>query len=572
MAEVKGEYIAVNELKASAKDVKKMMFEGQSIRIAWAEGKRVWDVWETILSASNFSVPSTATTLTKTLLNLQSYGTDRLGVQHDMEYTISPTSISANTSTSSRTQSVTIKQTKTDKSIIVTATQAGRVAQSITYGTPSVTSTYISTVSASGNVTRYLTVYWSQTKTTNYNNGTTSSTTVTGSSTATVTSGSSQNNSGAYISGGGVYVPSAGTNYFSSTHDVYYISGYEYYANNVRGTGSGVYVRREKNTYTTGTNYDVSCGSANVSSIANVGGSFTFTATCRSRTVYFYDSGSDGYGSWTNETASVTYSNGVSSVSSTSFSGTANITAYVSENFGSARSPRVTISAFGRTDYTQVSQAAVSYTFNSVTVGTISASGGTCKVYLNSFTNNTGAKPTCSISGISGASITAVNVLTSYTAGNIEVVLYVPSNSNTSTRTLTLKATHPETNETLTIPITQAASAVTSKISLSKNSYFTRSGNTFTFYGTIDITSTTNKSVSGTWYYQPVDSDGMMLGAGVEDSKGTFTFQTGTGTKTVSYVGGAFTSTAWQAADFAGFHVEFRSSANYFYEVITNIR
>ena len=69
MAEVKGEYIAVNELKASAKDAKKMMFEGQNIRIAWAEGKRVWDVWETILSASNFSVPATATTLTKTLLN-----------------------------------------------------------------------------------------------------------------------------------------------------------------------------------------------------------------------------------------------------------------------------------------------------------------------------------------------------------------------------------------------------------------------------------------------------------------------------------------------------------------------
>ena len=52
MAEVKGEYIAVNELKASAK---KMMFEGQHTH-SGQEGKRVWDVWETILSASNFSV------------------------------------------------------------------------------------------------------------------------------------------------------------------------------------------------------------------------------------------------------------------------------------------------------------------------------------------------------------------------------------------------------------------------------------------------------------------------------------------------------------------------------------
>ena len=86
----------------------------------------------------------------KGTLELAELRTDRLGVQHEMEYTISPTSISANTSTSSRTQSVTIKQTKTDKSISVTATQAGNV-QTTTYENFRITSfTYSSDVSAGG--------------------------------------------------------------------------------------------------------------------------------------------------------------------------------------------------------------------------------------------------------------------------------------------------------------------------------------------------------------------------------------------------------------------------------------
>ena len=568
MAEAKGEYIAVNELKGTtssttAKDAVSVSYGSNKVRIAWAEGKRVWDVWETMLSANNFSIGSSATTITESLFGLQSYGTDRLGAKHQMtgseHIEFSPSSITANTSTSSRTQSVVITQKKSGKSITVTATQAGRVAQSTTYGTPSVTSTSISTVAASGG-TRSLTVYWSQTKTTTYDNGTTSSTTETGSSTATVTSGSAQNSSGAYISGGSVVVPSAGTNYFSSTHNVFYISGYEYYANGVRGTGSGVYVQRNKNTYTTGTNYNVSCGSANVSSIANVGGSFTFTAICQTRTVYFYDSGVDGYGDWVNQTASVIYSNGVSSVSHTSFSGSANITAYVSENFGSARSPRVTISYSGQTDYTQVSQEAVSYTFSSVATGEIAQSGGTFKVYLNSFTNQTGAEPTCTVSGITGATITSVKVLTSYTSGNIEVTLNVPSNSSTSTRTLTLKATHPVTGQTLTIPITQKANTAVTRLSIANTSYFQKSGTQYRFVGTIDVETTQSQTISGTWYYVAVDSEGMMIGSVVADTKGVVSFSINSSTKTVSYTGNYVTIEGVTAADFVGIRAELRNS------------
>lgn len=580
MAEAKGEYIAVNELKGTvsttAKDAVSVMYGSNKVRIAWAEGKRVWDVWETMLSANNSSISSSATTITESLFGLQSYGTDRLGVKHQMtgseHIEFSPSSIGANNTTNSRTQNVVITQKKSGKSITVTATQAGRVAQSTTYGTPSVTSTSISTIAASGNVTRYLTVNWSQSKITTYDNGTTSSTTVTGSSTATVTSGSSQNSSGAYISGGGVYVPSAGTNYFSSTHNVFYISGYEYYANGVRGTGSGVYVQRNKNTYTTGTNYNVSCGSANVSSIANVGGSFTFTAVCQSRTVYYYDSGVDDYGSWTNLTGSVTYSDGVSSVSHTSFSGEANITAYVSENFGSARNPRVTISCSGRTDYTQVSQTAVSYTFSSVATGEIAQSGGTFKVYLNSFTNQTGVEPTCTVSGITGATITSVKVLTSYTAGNIEVTLNVPSNSSTSTRTLTLKATHPVTGQTLTIPITQKANTAVTRLSIAKTSYFQKSGTQYRFVGTIDVETTQSQTISGTWYYVAVDSEGLSIGSVVADTKGVVSFSINSSTKTVSYTGNYVTIEGVTAADFAGIRAELRNSPITLNGVVTTIK
>lgn len=484
MAEVKCEYIAVNELKASAKDAKKMMFEGQNIRIAWAEGKRVWDVWEAKLSASNFSVPSTTTTLTKALLNLKSYGTDKLGAKHDMEYTISPTSISANTSTSSRTQSVTIRQTKTDKSIIVTATQAGRVAQSTTYGTPSVTSTSISTVPASGKVTRYLTVYWSQTKTTTYDNGTTSYTTVTGSSTANITSGSANNSSGAYISGGGVYVPSAGTTYYTSQRTAYTISHFTYTAN---GVNSGtvqrtVYVYQDANTRSIQyKNYSVSLYT-NTTNVGAYNDSVSITAYGSKELHYVYASGSSEYSSTENSSVTLSssygqfYRNG-SYVTSTTVSSGTQVTFMPYENESSSGR---TITVVGKnydsttTSYTlTLAQSAAEYYLEIKGTNTIVSNGGTLNWVIVSTRNGKLCELTKSnISVGSGATIQSFTY-NDVLGDRYNLVLSVSENTNTSAKYITITVEQPN-GETASSIITQAASSgsTTPTITTEIDAYF----------------------------------------------------------------------------------------------------
>lgn len=487
MAEVKGEYIAVNELKASAKDAKEMRFEGQNIRIAWAEGKRVWDVWETILSASNFSVPATATTLTKTLLNLQSYGTDRLGAQHEMEYTISPTSISANTSTSSRTQSITIKQTKTDKSISVTATQAGRVAQSTTYGTPSVTSTSISTVSASGNVTRYLTVYWSQTKTTTYDNGTTSSTTVTGSSTATVISGSANNSSGAYISGGGVYVPSAGTTYYTSQRTAYTISQFNFTAN---GISSGtvyrtVYVYQSANTRTTSyMNYYVGL-TPNTKYVSSINGAITIKVTATKDKYLSYASGSSEYDGVVGTNANLSSSYGTfndSTQTSVTVANGSSATFYAYEN-SSANERNIYVSGVNSesssaiTSLTLIQSAAEVNLKISPESTNIGASGGDVSFVVISTINEklqTLSRSNVSISGSSGCSLTSLTI-NNVLEDRYDMKLYVSSNTTTSKKTFYVDVTQPNSGESVRGTINQEgkqSGGGTSGVDVSIETYF----------------------------------------------------------------------------------------------------
>lgn len=534
----------------------------------------VWDIQDYYLEAYDFNISSSGGSV-KSYIDVESYAEDVEGETYNLGYSVSPTSISKTTSEDDTEHQIKVTQYGSGDYVYVYATQAGRVPTKTTYGTPSVTSTSISTVPASGNVTRYLTVNWSQSVSITYDNGTTSSTTTTGSSVATVTSGSANNSSGAYIDDGGVYVPSAGTSYYTSQRTAYTISKFTFTANNVSsGTISKtIYVYQSANTRSTSTEYRVTCGSSSVSSIPNTGGSFSFTATSESRSKYSYASGSTDYSSWTSASAKVSGSNGVSGLNKTSFTGETTITATVSENFGASRKPRVTVTSSGNSsvsDYTEVSQAAVSYVFDYASTGTIGQDGGVFKVYIMSFTNATAAKPTCSVSGISGASITSVNVLTDYTAGNIEVVLNVPSNSSSSTRTLTLKATHPDSGEVMNIPITQNAYVPTASLSIASSSYFQKSGNQYRFVGTINVQSTQNQTISGTWYYVAVDSEGMMIGNGVEDK--AFSFTTGTGSKTVSYTGNYLTIDGITAAGFAGIRVELRNSPVALNGTVTTIK
>lgn len=308
MATATGTYIAVDELRATLSSTTANYVSeiyatsdtttAQLVKRMWLNDSSnyatiVWDVWNTVLTATIEDMPSAGGDV-EDYLSVSSYGTDAEGGNHTLGYSVSPESISPTTSGSTTTKTVTVTQDGSGESVQLTAYIAGRVAQSTSYGTPSVTSTSISTVAASGNVTRYLTVYWSQTKTVTYDNGTTSSETVTGSSTATVTSGSANNSSGAYISSGGVYVPSAGTTYYTSQRTVYTISGYSFTANGVsRPVSSTVYVYQSANTRSTYyRNYNVSLSSSRTS-VNPASDTATITVTSTKESYYLYSSGSE---------------------------------------------------------------------------------------------------------------------------------------------------------------------------------------------------------------------------------------------------------------------------------------
>lgn len=470
MAEVKSEHIAVNELRALSKDALNMMFEGSRIRIAWAEGKRVWDVWGTILSASNtISIESKATTLTKSLLNLQSYGTDRLGVNHDMAYTISPTSISANTSTSSKTHTVTVKQTATGKSVSVTATQAGRVATKTIYKTPSVTSTSISTVPASGNVTRKLTVYWSQVKETTYDNDTTSTETVTGSSTATITSGSENNSSGAYISGGGVYVPSAGTTYYTSQRTAFTISKFTFTANEVSsGTVSRtVYVYQSANTRSTYyRNYKVSLSSSR-DSLNSVSDTTTITVTSTKESYYRYASGSEQTIGNVSCNANLStsdgqfYRNGTYSTSVTlANGGTVTFVPNANETiYDRTLSIKAVNTDSSSTSYTlSIKQMKAEFELTIKGQSSISASGGT--ISLNVVNTMNGGFLTLGTSDVTVTNGYVESVeFNDVTMESWTVTVRINQNTTTSSRNAVVKVTQPKSGDVATHTITQAAAS-----------------------------------------------------------------------------------------------------------------
>lgn len=488
MAEVKSEYIAVNDLRALSKDAYKLIFEGSRIRIAWAEGKRVWDIWETMLSAyDSINVESKATTLTKSLLNLQSYGTDRLGVNHDMAYTIDPTSISANTSTSSKKHSVTIKQTDTGKSVSVTATQAGRVATKTTYKTPTVTSTSISTVPASGNVTRKLTVYWSQVKETTYDNNTTSTETVTGSSTATITNGSSGTGVGAYISSGGVYVPSAGTTYYTSQRTAYTISEFTFTANNVSsGTVSRtVYVYQSANSRTTSyRNYYVGL-TPNTKYVSSINGAITIKVTATKDKYLEYLSGSSEYDGVVGTNAKLSSSYGTfngSTQTSVTVANGGSATFYAYEN-SSANERNIYVSGVNSesssatTSLTLIQSAAEANLRISPVSTNIGASGGDVSFVVISTINEklqTLSRSNVSISGSSGCSLTSLTI-NNVLEDRYDMKLYVSSNTTTSKKTFYVDVTQPNSGESVRGTINQEgkqSGGGTSGVAVSIDAYF----------------------------------------------------------------------------------------------------
>ena len=346
------------------------------------------------------------------------------------------------------------------KTASIEITQTVRAYKSTTYNKPTVTGTSIGTASAKGD-TLGLSVTWVQTSTILYDNDTTGAgSTYNGTSIATVTNGSGIEDT--YISGGKVVIPSAGTTHYETERTAYTITAYTYAAQSGTWDGSGsIAVKQSANTRTSTTEYSVYCGVASTDTIANTGGTFSFSATCQSRPNYTYASGSTENGSWGDADATVGYSNGVSHVDPSSFNGKATIAATVDENFGSARNPKVTVKASdGTSGYAQVSQDAVIYTFTSYTLASIGASGGDMSLILISLRNESpwGVDTSdISVSGLTGASVKSV---TSLGGGEYKVVVNVPQNTSESSRSFTVEAVQPISGEIYTWTATQSGATV----------------------------------------------------------------------------------------------------------------
>lgn len=210
---VEGEYIAVNELYGNmvgtASVSKGILYNGNVGRRVLLNGIIKYDHWITTLSAEDFNMSAEGGYVSN-FIKAESYGLDCKNVKHDMEVSYTPDFIQANSETSSKTHSIEVKQTKTNKVLNVTCTQAAAsitwtVEASLSVGSASANGGYVST-----------SVSWVR-----YRNGVRyDSGTVTPSS----ISGYSNGGYDSYISGTSVYVPNAGTT--TSQPIVFTITGY----------------------------------------------------------------------------------------------------------------------------------------------------------------------------------------------------------------------------------------------------------------------------------------------------------------------------------------------------------
>ena len=380
------------------------------------------------------------------------------------------------------------------KTATVSITQAKREPKETVYNQPTVTTTSIVKASVKGS-TLSLFVSWSQTTTIKYDNVTTGEgTEYNGTSVATVTNGSS--NIGAKIVNGKIEVPSAGTDYYTSDRVAFTITAYSYEAKS--GTWSesaNISVLQEKNGRTQKYEYEIILGTPSPSIINNVGGTFSFSATSRYRYKYTYDSGDSNYSDYADTSANVTYSDGVSKVSASSFSGTTTITATVSENYFGTRNPNVTVKSSGDASVVktvQVVQNAASFEFVSHTLSeSMPYEGGTISLSVISRVNGKACNLTSVTSSLAG--ITISNPTLTDSSGEYTFSVTAGKNTTGAIRTFEITAVQQYSNDTKKWTISQAAQAVVvkDKVNTVVDAQFTGTGyNNVTYSVYFDATNT----------------------------------------------------------------------------------
>ena len=215
-------------------------------RICANEGLEVvWDVWETLLQADDFSIEATGGNLINEL-PVDSYGIDYDSIRHYLDYDIEPSSIGPNNTTDKKTHKVVVTQSLTNRRIELLCTQESNSQLNTTYSNPEVTEVQVEEVEAvGGDVSLY--VGFKQIKTTYYANGTSKSETIVSSTMATNLSGTGKY--GASSIGDYIRVPNAGSDIYSTSRTVFTVDSFTITANgkSITINDAGVVVKQGPN-------------------------------------------------------------------------------------------------------------------------------------------------------------------------------------------------------------------------------------------------------------------------------------------------------------------------------------
>ena len=428
---VECEYIAINELYGSIDGhrtsiAKSLMYNNKQARHAVLEGVVVYDHWITTLESFDFTATASGGNV-KDLIDVSSYGVDFKNIKHDMDYTLEPSVIPANTSASSKTHNVEITQKNTGKKISVICTQD---AAAITW-TIEATLSVGSASAKGGNVST--SVSWVRYKNgVRYDSGTTTPSSI---------SGYANGSYGSYITGTSVYVPNAGTN--TSQPTVFTITGYSFYVDGEKyDRSTTTYVKLGYNTYSTQYRYYTVTLTPDTKYVASYNESVGITAKATKDAYRVYTSGSESYlGEYTSDinlssSYGTFYRNG-SNVTSTTVSRGTKVIFTPYENTSSSDR---TITVVGKNaDNTSTSktlsitQYKANYEFEILSTSTtsISSGGGTVQFVVKSTKNGVDVgKPTVTPS-VTWARVQSI-VFNDVLGDRYTITISVDSYTNTS--------------------------------------------------------------------------------------------------------------------------------------------
>lgn len=241
MASITKNYVVINKLQGRT-DSQTTIGSASSVYYSSKEAKRiyatdsnnklsiVWDVHEALLSSNNIEVEAAKIDNLKSILSVISKSTDVEGVSQDLDYTVSPNSLSANTTSNSKTNTIAITQETTGNSININVVQASNNLLKTYYDTPILKNINVEEVGPEGG-TISIEVTYTQNKYLEYTNGTTNKTSINGTATAKIEELSSS--LGTTIVNGQAKVLSANDSVYTSSRTVATITKISFSANGV---------------------------------------------------------------------------------------------------------------------------------------------------------------------------------------------------------------------------------------------------------------------------------------------------------------------------------------------------